>query len=85
MKNLYWILFFLFALLFVLNRLKKSGTDPFESNINVEIIKALQDTANSKLNYGDNNSFIKVLEDGSILSEKHIQEQMVRHILAMKL
>ena len=76
MKNLYWILFILFAVLFFLNKFKKTSNDPFESNINVEIFKALNDTTKAKNGLGDNSSNIKIMEDGKRFSEKQIQYYM---------
>ena len=75
MKNLYWIIILLFIFLCILHSLKYTN-DPLESNINVEIIKALKDSINVRYKIGDNNSFIEILEGGSILSEKHIQQQI---------
>ncbi len=76
MKNFYWILFILFALLVLLNKFKKTNNDPFDSNINIEIIKALNDTTNLKNELSENNSVIKILEDGSKFSEKQIQHHI---------
>jgi len=79
MKNIYWILFFLFVLLFLLNKFKKPVSDSFESNLNVEIVKALKDSTNLSNDMGDNSSAIKVLEDGKRFSEKQIQYYMKKN------
>ena len=79
MKNLYWILFFLFVLLFFLNKFKKPVSDNFDSKINIEILKALKDSTKFTNEMGDNSSAIKVLEDGKRFSEKEIQSYMKKH------
>lgn len=79
MKNLYWILFCLIVLLIVLTKTKKPIADPFDSNLNIQIVKALKDSAFSKTKMGNNGSSIKILEDGKRFTEKQIQYYMKKN------